>query len=112
MPRGGSLGHRVAALTGQPARRASADWIERTGTLVGRAIAMTADLLDLPLAVVSGSVALGFGQPFFAAAQGEMDRLCRISFARGARVVPGGLGDGGPLVGAARVGRVAACVEA
>jgi glucokinase len=49
-------------------------------------------------------VALGFGEPFFAAAQAEMDQLCRIEFARGARVVPGGLGDGGPLVGAARVG--------
>ena len=72
--------------------------------LVGRAVAMVADLLDLSLAVVSGSVALGFGEPFFVAAQAEMDQLCRIEFARGARVVPGGLGDGGPLVGAARVG--------
>ena len=74
--------------------------------LVGRAIASVVDLLDLSLAVVSGSVALGFGEPFFAAAQAEMDQLCRIEFARGARVVPGGLGDGGPLVGAARVGLV------
>jgi glucokinase len=72
--------------------------------LVGRAIAAVAVLLDLSLAVVSGSVALGFGEPFFAAAQTEMDRLCRISFARAATVVPGGLGDGGPLIGAARVG--------
>jgi len=54
--------------------------------------------------VVSGSVALGFGEPFFRRAQAEMDALCRIEFARGARIVPGGLGDGGPLVGAARVG--------
>ena len=49
-------------------------------------------------------MALGFGDPFFAAAQAEMDRLCRLEFARGARVVPGGLGDRGPLIGAARVG--------
>jgi glucokinase len=97
-------GTALAALTGQPARLASAEWVARTGMLVGRAIAMVADLLDLSLAVVSGSVALGFGAPFFAAAQAEMDQLCRIEFARGARVVPGGLGDGGPLVGAARVG--------
>ncbi|MFZ0248303.1 MAG: ROK family protein [Acidimicrobiales bacterium] len=97
-------GTALAALTGQPARLASAEWVARTGMLVGRAVAMVADLLDLSLAVVSGSVALGFGEPFFAAAQSEMDQLCRISFARGARVVPGGLGDGGPLVGAARVG--------
>jgi len=30
--------------------------------------------------------------------------LCRLDFARGAKVVPGGLGDRGPLIGAARVG--------
>ena len=47
--------------------------VERTGTLVGRAIASVVNLLDLPLAVVSGSVALGFGEPFFRAAQAEMD---------------------------------------
>jgi glucokinase len=97
-------GTALAALTGQPARLAPPEWVARTGLLVGRAVAMAADLLDLSLAVVSGSVALGFGAPFFAAAQAEMDQLCRISFAQGTRVVPGGLGDGGPLVGAARVG--------
>jgi glucokinase len=97
-------GTALAALTGQPARLAGPQWVARTGMLVGRAIGAVAVLLDLPLAVVSGSVALGFGEPFFRAAQEEMDRLCRIEFARGARVVPGGLGDSGPLVGAARVG--------
>ena len=78
--------------------------VERAGTLVGRAIASVVNLLDLPLAVVSGSVALGFGEPFFRAAQAEMDLRCRLEFARGARVVPGGLGDRGPLIGAAVVG--------
>ncbi len=97
-------GTAVAAITGEPARLASAVIVERTGTLVGRALASVVNLLDLPLAVVSGSVALGFGEPFFRAAQAEMDALCRLDFARGARVVPGGLGDEGPLVGAARVG--------
>jgi glucokinase len=97
-------GTALAALTGRPAPLVSPDWVERTGMLVGRAVATVAVLLDLSLAVVSGSVALGFGEPFFTAAQAEMDQLCRIAFARGARVVPGGLGDSGPLVGAARVG--------
>ena len=64
------------------------------------------NLLDLPLAVVSGSVALGFGEPFFRAAQAEIDLRCRLDFARGARVEPGGLGDSGPLIGAAH-GRLA-----
>jgi glucokinase len=97
-------GTALAAITGRPARLASAAVVERAGTLVGRAIASVVNLLDLSLAVVSGSVALGFGQPFFRAAQAEMDLRCRLEFARGARVVPGGLGDRGPLIGAARVG--------
>ena len=95
-------GTALEALTGQPARLASGEWVARTGMLVGRAVAAVAVLLDLSLAVVSGSVTLGFGGPFFAAAQEEMDQLCRIAFARGARIEPGGLGDAGPLVGAAR----------
>jgi glucokinase len=78
--------------------------VERTGTLVGRAVASVVNLLDLPLAVVSGSVALGFGAPFFEAAQREVDLRCGLDYARGARVVPGGLGDRGPLIGAGCVG--------
>jgi glucokinase len=97
-------GTAIAAITGRPPPEASADVVVRVGILVGRAIASVVNLLDLPLAVVSGSVALGFGAPFFRAAQAEMDLRCGLDFARGARVVPGGLGDAGPLVGAARVG--------
>ena len=67
-------------------------------------MASVVNLLDLPLAVISGSVAFGFGAPFFAAAQREVDARCGLEFARGARVVPGALGESGPLVGAARVG--------
>jgi glucokinase len=70
---------------------------------VGRAVASVANLLDLRLAVVAGSVALGFGAPFFNAAQLELDRRARISFAAGARILPAGLGDEGPLIGAAAV---------
>jgi glucokinase len=97
-------GTALAAISGRPAEMASPELVARTGTLVGRAVASVVNLLDLPLAVVSGSVALGFGEPFFRAAQVEMDLRCGLDFARGARVVPGGLGDQGPLIGAARVG--------
>jgi glucokinase len=97
-------GTAIEAATGHPARGAPPEAVGRAGTLVGRAIASVVNLLDLRLAVVSGSVALGFGKPFFRSAQSEMDRLCRLDFARGAKVVPGGLGDRGPLIGAARVG--------
>ncbi len=77
----------------------------RSGRLVGRAVASVANLLDLQLAVVAGSVALGFGDDFFAAAQAELDERCRISFSRGTRIVPAGLGGDAPLVGAAAVAR-------
>jgi len=97
-------GMAIAAFTGRPPADAAATVIERTGRLVGRAVASVANLLDLELAVVAGSVALGFGEPFFAAAQREVDERARISFAVGTRIVPGGLGADGPLVGAAAVG--------
>jgi glucokinase len=97
-------GTAIAAITGRPPAVAPPDVVERTGTMVGRAVASVVNLLDLPLAVISGSVALGYGAPFFAAAQQEVDLRCRLDFARGARVVPGGLGDQGPLIGAARFG--------
>jgi glucokinase len=97
-------GTALAAITGQPAALAPPDVVERTGTLVGRAVASVVNLLDLPLAVISGSVALGFGAPFFAAAQREIELRCGLDFTRGAKVVPGGLGDKGPLTGAGCVG--------
>ena len=95
----------IAAVTGRPAAEASPGVRERTGRLVGRAVADVCVLLDLGLAVVAGSVALGFGSVFFEAAQRELDERCRISFARGARIEPAGLGPDGPLVGAAAVAR-------
>ena len=100
-------GTAIAAITGAPAKGAAPEVIARTGLLVGRAVASTANLLDLRLAVVAGSVALGFGAPFFAAAQAEIDRQARLDFAVGTRIVPGGLGPEGPLVGAAAVAHLA-----
>ncbi len=97
-------GTAIAAITGRPPAEAPPEMVTRTGVLVGRAVATVANLLDLRLALVAGSVALGFGAPFFGAAQGELDARARIGFARGARIRPAGLGADGPLVGAAAVG--------
>ncbi|HEY2300616.1 MAG TPA: ROK family protein [Acidimicrobiales bacterium] len=97
-------GTAIAAMTGRPAAEAGAEVVARTGRLVGQAVASVANLLDLRLAVVAGSVALGYGTPFFSAAQAELDALARLSYSRGARIRPGGLGADGPLVGAAAVG--------
>lgn len=100
-------GTAIAARTGRPAAEAGPEERERAGRLVGRAVGSVANLLDLRLAVVAGSVALGFGEPFFAAAQAELDRVARLDFSRGTRIRPAGLGDAGPLVGAAAVARTA-----
>lgn len=96
-------GTAIAAMTGHPAAEAAPDVVARTGMMVGRGVASVCALLDLELAVVAGSVALGFGAPFFAAAQRELSGRARLDFAAGARIVPGSLGADGPLVGAGAV---------
>ena len=111
---GEASGRAIEAVTGRPPAEAGPDVVVRAGTLVGRAVASVANLLDLGLAVVAGSVALGFGPPFFAAAQAEIDALARLDFSRGARIRPAGLGADAPLVGAAavalhRLGRLSCC---
>jgi glucokinase len=97
-------GTAIEAITGRPAKDATAEVIERTGELVGRAVATAVTLLDLDLCVIAGSVALGFAAPFFDAAQRSLDASSGLRFTKGARIVPAGLGDEGPLIGAAAVG--------
>lgn len=96
-------GTAIARNTGGPPADATTEVRSHTGRLVGRAIASVANLLDLQLAVVSGSVAFGYGETFFGAAQAEIDERCRLDFSRGTRVVPGALHDDGPIIGAAAV---------
>jgi glucokinase len=96
-------GTAIAAVTGRPPAEACGAVVERTGRLVGRAVASVANLLDLQLAVVAGSVALGYGDPFFRAAQAEVDRCARLAFSRGTVVRPAALGAEGPVIGAAAV---------
>lgn len=101
-------GTAIAAITRAPAESAGPQVRKRVGGLVGRAVASTFNLLDLPLALAAGSVALGFGAPFFSAAQAEIDRLATIGSARRGRIVPAALGADGPLIGAAALARAAA----
>lgn len=106
----------VGLLEGQASGTAIADLLDgiapadapvemrrRVGTLVGRGVGSVANLLDLRLAVVGGSVALGYGDDFFDAAQTEIDRICRLVHSHGARIVPSPLGADGGLIGAAAV---------
>jgi glucokinase len=94
----------IAAATGGSPAAASRDVIERSGRLVGRAVASVANLLDLQLATVAGSVALGFGRPFFEAAQAELSARARLAYSASCRIAPSRLGARAPLIGAAAVG--------
>ncbi len=96
-------GSAIEATTGRPPADANSAVVERTGRLVGRAVASVVNLLGFELTLVSGSVALGFGQPFFESAQAEMDANCRLAGPRPV-IRPAGLGDQAPLIGAAAVG--------
>jgi glucokinase len=97
-------GRAIEAITGRSPTEPSYETMQRTGELVGRAIASVCNLLDLDLAVVGGSVALGFGATFFNSAQAALDRHSQLEYSRGARVTPARLGDRGPLIGAGAVG--------
>jgi glucokinase len=96
-------GTAIEALTGRDPRDASREVRMRCGTHVGRAVASVANLLDLDLAVVGGSVALGFGAPFYEAARDELAARARLPFSATCRIVPTGLGELAPLVGAGAV---------
>ena len=96
-------GTAIAAATGRPPEEADEAVRRRAGRLTGLCVASLVNVLGLRLAVIAGSVALGYGAPFFEEAQAELDARARLSFAAGARIVPSTLIDA-PLLGAACVG--------
>ncbi len=102
-------GRSIEAMTGKPAAQASAQVIAETGRLVARALVSVGAAVDLRSAVIAGSVALGFGKPFFESVQSELDRSAKIGFVQGFTVCPAGLGPLSPLVGAAAVARNLGC---
>ena len=55
--------------------------------------------------MIGGSVALGFGDPFIAAAQAEVSSRAKLSFTERLEIRRAGLGELAPLVGAAAVAR-------
>lgn len=98
-------GRSIEAITGRPSQEATDDVKITAGKLVGRALVSVGALMDLQLCVIGGSVALGFGALFFDAVQHELDRSARLEFIRGMQVLPVGLGDAAPLIGAASLAR-------
>jgi glucokinase len=101
LPGGRDQRHRDRRPARPPAKDAPPEEVERAGRLLGEGLASVSNLLDLSLVAVGGSVALGFGAPFFAAANTALHDVSRLGFTRDCRVVPVGLGAQGPLVGAA-----------
>ena len=97
-------GTAIARRTGAPAAQAPPEEVVRAGRLLGEGLASVTNLLDLELVVVGGSVALGFGAPFFAAANEALHATSRLDFTAGCRVVPVGLDKDGPLIGAGALG--------
>lgn len=96
-------GTAIEAITGRPPTEPSYEIMQRTGRLVGCAVASVCNVLDLDLVVVGGSVALGFGATFFNSAQDALSEYATLPYSRSARIVPVRLGDRGPLVGAGAV---------
>ena len=97
-------GPAIEAITGRPPSEPTYEIMQRTGRLVGRAVASVCNLFDLDFAVVGGSVALGFGATFFNSAQDTLDEHAQLSFSKSARITPARLGERGPLIGAGAVG--------
>ncbi|MFM8867786.1 MAG: ROK family protein [Ilumatobacteraceae bacterium] len=100
-------GTAIREMTGRPAAEASTEVRRQTGRFVGRALASVGALFDLRRAVIGGSVALGFGAPFFEGVDEELALRCGLDFLHGFVVTPVGLGATSPLIGAAAVARAA-----
>lgn len=97
-------GTAIEQISGRSPTQPTYETMQNTGRMVGMVIASVCNLFDLKMAVVGGSVALGFGPTFFHAAQEILDEHCRLGFTKGARIVPARLGDQSPLIGAAALG--------
>ena len=99
--------------TNRPLRRAPASVIERTGMMIGRAVASAVAVFDLRLVVLTGSVPAAFGQALLDAARRELDQRSRLSHVRAGadrsehrvRLEFTPLGREAPLVGAAALAR-------
>jgi glucokinase len=86
----------------RPLRRATASMIDRTGIMIGRAIASSAAAFDVPTFYVGGAVIDTFGDPVLASVRRELAQRSRLAHLAGLRIVELS-GFGQPLVAAASV---------
>lgn len=87
--------------TGRSAQYASALVRERNAQFLGRALASAAALTSVDMIVLGGSVAIGWGEPFWRRVAEEFASRSRLSFTQGVDIVGAEPGDRSPLVGAA-----------
>jgi glucokinase len=97
-------GRAIEARTGRPAADADAATRQRVGELVGRAVGTLSSVLDFRHCYVAGSVALGYGDEFFDAANKAARSLAMLSYSQDVEIRRSQLGHEGPLLGAAAVG--------
>lgn len=99
--------------TNRPLRRAPASIVERTGVMLGRAVASAVALFDSRMVLLAGAVPAAFGAPLLDAARRELDQRSRLTHLRAGpdkaehRVDLDFtvLGSEAPLVGAAALAR-------
>ncbi len=99
--------------TNRPLRRAPASVVERTGMMIGRAVASAVAVFDLRLVLLAGVVASSFGHPLLDAARRELDQRSRLAHVRAGadrsehrtRLELSTLGSVAPLIGAAALAR-------
>jgi glucokinase len=97
-------GRAIEARTGRPAADADVAIRQRTGELVGRAVGTLSSVLDFRHCYVAGSVALGYGDEFFDAANKSARSLAMMPYSQDIEIRPSQLGNDGSLLGAAVVG--------
>jgi glucokinase len=71
----------------RPLRRATPSIIERTGIMLGRAIASAAAVFDVSTFVVSGSVVDTFGDPMLAVVRREVDQRSHLEHLQPLRIL-------------------------
>ena len=93
-------GTAIAKRIGAPAQKAPLAEVLRAGKLLGQGLASVVNLLDLQVVAIGGSVALGYGGPFFSAVARGLHTTSRLGFTQDCRIEPVALGADGPLIGA------------
>lgn len=99
--------------TNRPLRRAPVSVVERTGMMIGRAVASAVAVFDLRLVLLAGAVPAAFGAPLMEAARRELDQRSRLAHVRAGpdrtehrvELDVARLGSEAPLVGAAALAR-------